>query len=308
MSVNLALILIILALSAAVFLLAARLVRIKKQLRCFEAALGDVAAGNGARRMIAREGEETAGPAFAMNGIIAHYEEELNALRRAQEANRQLMTSLSHDVRTPLTTLIGYLDAARRADEGPERRETHVAAACRKAHELKTYIDALFDWFKLGSGEYALHMQTVELAELTRALLADWVPVLEEQGMRYAVDIPERRIMARIDPDGYARIVGNLLSNVLAHSGAQTLRVSLACEERRVCLCVEDDGVGIGKEDLARIFDRLYKCDKARSAGGSGLGLSIALGIAGEMGGTLEAQSEPGRGTAFMLSFPQTQG
>lgn len=106
------------------------------------------------------------------------YESRLSTVRQTEETNRQLMTSLSHDVRTPLTTLIGYLDAAHKGLVTGKDRDDYIETARRKAHDLKEYIDVLFDWFKLNSNEFALEIQSVETAELTRNILIDWIPIL----------------------------------------------------------------------------------------------------------------------------------
>ena len=91
------------------------------------------------------------------------------------------MTSLSHDVRTPLTTLLGYLDATHKGLVTGKDRDDYIETARRKAHDLKEYIDVLFDWFKLNSNEFALEIQSVEVAELTRNILIDWIPIFEDK-------------------------------------------------------------------------------------------------------------------------------
>lgn len=293
-----------LVLLAGLLALARRMRRLQARLREMEGVLAEIEAGNGGRRLLAAEGSPLAPLAYQLNGIVCRYEAELAALRRAGEANRQLMTSLSHDVRTPLTTLIGYLDAVHRGVAvGPEREE-YLEIARRKSHELKDYIDLLFDWFKLNSDEYPLQLQPAELAELTRELLKDWVPVFEEAGLQYEVDIPGTPLPALLDADAYARILNNLLQNVLAHSGAGTVSLAVRQEGGALLVQVADDGVGIPPADLPHIFDRLYKCDKARGGRGSGLGLSIAQQLAGRMDGSLAAESTPGRRTAFTLRLP----
>lgn len=93
------------------------------------------------------------------------------------------MTSLSHDVRTPLTTLIGYLDAVHRGIVTGKDCDEYIETARRKAHDLKKYIDVLFDWFRLNSNEFALEIAAVEAAELTRNILIGWIPVFEEHQM-----------------------------------------------------------------------------------------------------------------------------
>ena len=202
--------------------------RTRRKLAEMAQAVADIRAGNGNRRILADEHEPAAPLVFAVNEIVLGYEAQIAALQKAEEANRQLMTSLSHDVRTPLTTLIGYLDAAHRGVLAGADRDASLETARRKAHALKDYIDALFDWFQLHSREAALRCEPVEAAELTREILADWVPLFEEQGLAYHIDIPDGPLTARLDPDAYRRILNNLLQNVLAHANAARVSVTLA--------------------------------------------------------------------------------
>ena len=282
----------------------AALHRTRQKLAEIERAVADIRSGNGCRRILARPGEPAAALVYEINDIVQNYEGRLAALQTAQEANRQLMTSLSHDVRTPLTTLIGALDAAHRGLLTGQAREDSLAAARRKAHELKEYVDALFDWFKLNSGEFSLQPRPVEAVELTRNFLADWVPLWEEQGMNYRLQIPEGPFRAALDPDAYRRILNNLLQNALTHSRAQCTSVTLTARDGALEVQVADDGVGIPAEALPHIFERLYKGDASRGSRGSGLGLSIARQLALCMGGSLTAASTPGKGAVFTLQFP----
>ncbi len=290
--------------------------RVKRQLNEMAEALADVRSGNGNRRILAQEHELTAKIAYEMNDIIVSYEERLAAFRETEETNKQLMTSLSHDVRTPLTTLIGYLDAARKGIVTGKERDDYVETARRKAHDLKDYIDVLFDWFKLNSGEFAMEIRRLEAAELTRNILIDWIPVFENKGIEYAVDIPEQPFWVRLDEDSYMRILNNLIQNALAHGRGDKIEISLSAHGggeksaadagggENIRIQVSDNGVGMEKEDLKHIFERLYKCDKGRAAKGSGLGLSIVRQLTEKMGGVITAESTPGQGTSFTLLFP----
>lgn len=290
--------------AAAALAACAALHRTRQKLAEIERAVADIRSGNGCRRILARPGEPAAALVYEINDIVQNYEGRLAALQTAQEANRQLMTSLSHDVRTPLTTLIGALDAAHRGLLTGQAREESLDAARRKAHELKDYVDALFDWFKLNSGEFALQPRPVEAVELTRNFLADWVPLWEERGMNYRLQIPEGPFRAALDPDAYRRILNNLLQNALTHSRAQCTSVTLTARDGALEVQVADDGVGIPAEALPHIFERLYKGDASRGSRGSGLGLSIARQLALCMGGSLTAASTPGKGAVFTLQFP----
>ena len=290
--------------AAAALAACAALHRTRQKLAEIERAVADIRSGNGCRRILARPGEPAAALVYEINDIVQNYEGRLAALQTAQEATRQLMTSLSHDVRTPLTTLIGALDAAHRGLLTGQAREESLDAARRKAHELKDYVDALFDWFKLNSGEFSLQPRPVEAVELTRNFLADWVPLWEEQGMNYRLQIPEGPFRAALDPDAYRRILNNLLQNALTHSRAQCTSVTLTARDGALEVQVADDGVGIPAEALPHIFERLYKGDASRGSRGSGLGLSIARQLALCMGGSLTAASTPGKGAVFTLQFP----
>ena len=278
--------------------------RVKVRLNEMLDALADIKAGNGSRRILSTTDELTAPIAYEINDIVSSYEKKLAAFRRTQGTNRQLMTSLSHDVRTPLTTLIGYLDAAHRGLVTGREKDDSIETARRKAYDLKEYIDVLFDWFKLNSDEFILTMDIVEAAELTRNILIDWIPVLEEKRIDYPIHIPEQPFRVRLDPDAYLRILNNLIQNVIVHSHADRMELSLSARDGKLILLVADNGVGMEREDLKHIFERLYKCDKGRSEKGSGLGLSIVRQLVEKMGGTISAESTTGDGAAFTLCFP----
>ncbi len=242
--------------------------------------------------------------AYAINDIILSYEKRLSACHQTDETNRQLMTSLSHDVRTPLTTLIGYLDAAHKGIVDGKERDDYIETARRKAHDLKEYIDVLFDWFKLGSNEFSMNIAEIDLTELTRNILIDWIPIFEDTQVDFTIDIPEQPFRVQIDPDGYMRILNNLIQNVISHSHADKIEIVLSEQNRNIKILLSDNGIGIDKEDLKHIFDRLYKCDKGRSEKGSGLGLSIVHELVEKLNGTITADSTPGKGTIFTLFFP----
>lgn len=281
-----------------------KLLGVKRQLQNMTDALNDMEAGNGNRRILAVDNELTADFSYKINEIVTRYEERISELRAADETNRQLMTSLSHDVRTPLTTLIGYLEAVHRGVATGKEREDYLKIVRRKAHDLKDYIDLLFDWFKLNSGEFSLSIERVELAELTRNILKDWIPIFEENHLNYEIEIPERALLAKVDLDGYARILNNLVQNVIAHSRATQIKIEMVQNEKEIEIHIADNGIGIEKADLPHIFKRLYKCDKGRSDKGSRLGLSIVGQMAEKMEGRINVRSEPNQYTVFTVCFP----
>lgn len=282
-----------------------KLIYVKRQLKDMCDAMSDIQAGNGRRKILAAGNELTADLSYKMNEIVYDYEEKLSQLRAMDETNRQLMTSLSHDVRTPLTTLIGYLDAIHKGVVIPKEREDYLEIARRKAHDLKEYIDILFDWFKLNSSEFTLSIEQTELAELTRNILKDWIPIFEEKHLDCEIEIPEKPLFVRVDLDGYTRIINNLVQNVMSHSQATQIKIKMSKKDAEVIINIEDNGIGIEKTEVKHIFERLYKCDKGRSNKGSGLGLSIVRQMVEKMEGKIMVSSEPNQYTLFSVCFPE---
>lgn len=278
--------------------------RVKKQILEMLEALTDIKNGNGNRRILAESNELIAPLVYEINDIILSYETRLSNLKQTGETNKQLMTSLSHDVRTPLTTLIGYLDAAHKGIVAGKEKDNYLETARRKAHDLKDYIDILFDWFKLNSNEFTTNIKTIEAAELTRTILIDWIPIFENKPIEYRIDIPEQPFLVNLDTDGYMRIINNLIQNVIAHSHADRIEITLSKQENSLILSISDNGIGIEKEDIKHIFERMYQCNTGHTKNSSGLGLSIASQLVKKMNGKIIAESKVGKGTAFTLSFP----
>lgn len=301
--VILCLVLSMIALSAVIYSNAV-VRKVKNQTAEMLEVLADIKNGNGNRRILAKPYEIIAPLAYEINNIVLNYENKLSVFRQAEKETKRLMTSLSHDVRTPLTTLIGYLDAVHKGVVTGQERDDYIEIARRKSHDLKEYIDVLFDWFKLNSDEFVMKMGPTEAAELTRNILIDWIPIFESRGLEYDVSIPEKPLWAKLDPDGYMRIINNLIQNVIAHSHGDQIKISLWEVENLLKIQVSDNGIGIKDEDLKHIFKRLYKCDRGRSEKGSGLGLSIAYQLAEKMNGKITAESKLEKGTVITLVFP----
>lgn len=298
-------ILVLITVSAVLYSFIIRF-RIKKQVSEMLEILNDIKDGNGNRRILAETNELIAPIAYEINNIIISYENKLSEYHKTEETNKQLMTSLSHDVRTPLTTLIGYLDAAHKGIVVGKERKQYVETARKKAYDLKDYIDVLFDWFRLNSDEFTMNIENVEATELTRNILIDWIPIFEDKQIDYIIDIPDKPIKVNLDLNGYTRILNNLIQNVIAHSGADKIEISVLRQNKIIKITLSDNGKGIDKEDLKFIFERLYKCDKGRSQKGSGLGLFIVRQLTEKMNGIIKVDSAMGMGTSFTLFFPIT--
>lgn len=277
--------------------------KVKRQIKNMDSILKDMLSGEVGHKILASNDEITSDIAYKINAIVYQLEKEISDLKIDSEANKELMTSLSHDLRTPLTTLIGYLDAIDKGVVNGIEREEYFQIARSKAYDLKEYIDILFEWFKLQSSEIDLLIEKIEINELTRRILRDWIPILEENDIDFEIDMPERPIFIKIDRDKYERIINNLLQNVISHSKSSKLYISISNNDRRVFISIKDNGIGISDTNLPYIFDRLYKCDAGRSRKGSGLGLAIVKQMIEVMQGEITVESKEGEFTNFIIQF-----
>lgn len=276
----------------------------KKKLRQILCILEDIENGNLHRKFLAHANDPAADICYKMNEIVLSCKNQLNDASNNEKVNRQLLANLSHDVKTPITSLMGYLDAVKcEVVIGTEKDEYIEIASC-KAQELKDYIDKLFEWVKLSSHERCYDFVQADINELTRSILVDFIPLLEEDGFTYEIEIDEEEIFASLDISGYIRIIQNLVSNVMEHSGGNHVVLKIYKEKGNVVIVISDNGKGISQSELPWIFDRLYKIDSARSKKGSGLGLYIVKELAAAHRGTVAANSIPGVKTDFTVTFP----
>jgi signal transduction histidine kinase len=241
---------------------------------------------------------------FEINELIYSHNQELSRQKRLEQANKELLTSLSHDVRTPLTSLLGYLDALESGIVDDGEKEEYIKIARKKAYDLKRLIDTLFDWFKIDSKELKLIMQDTDICELTKEIVIDWLPTLEQKEITPEIEIPDEEWIIELDLSAYKRMVSNLIQNAVEHSSCSHLKVAAKQNNGIISIIVKDNGIGIGKDKLPQVFERLYKGDTSRSRQSSGLGLSIVKELAKMHGGRVTAQSNIGEYTEFTIELP----
>ncbi len=289
----------------AVLFLITKLRRVREQLSIIEEALEDIKSGNPNRRVLAGKSDMTKRICYAINEIAVKNQSQLIRQKQSEQAYKRLMTSLSHDVKTPLASLVGYLEAVENGFVTGEEKENYILVAVNKAYQLKHFVEALFEWVKLDAGEQIFHFELCDFNELTRNIAAEWIPTLERSHFEYDFDIPEDEYSIRIDPHSYTRIINNLFQNALTHSGGNKLALQLLENETQVKIIISDNGKGISASDIPHIFERMYQCDSSRSAGGNGLGLSITKELVNAHNGKIKADSKPGTGTIFTIILPK---
>ena len=282
-----------------------KLRRVREQLSIVEEALEDIKSGNPNRRVLAKKSDMTKRICYTINEIAVMNQSQLILQKQSEQAYKRLMTSLSHDVKTPLASLVGYLEAIEKGLVIGEEKEAYIHVAVEKAYHLKRFVETLFEWVKLDAKEQIFHFELCDFNELNRNIVAEWVPTLEYRHFEYDFDIPENEYSLRIDSHAYTRILNNLFQNALMHSGGNKLTLQLLENEQQVKIVISDNGKGVSPADVPHIFERLYQCDRSRSSGGNGLGLSITMELVNAHNGKIKADSKPGTGTIFTIMLPK---
>ena len=273
--------------------------------REMETVLADLGKGNLNRRLVIRENDEWAEVCFGINALAANYQAEQSKRRAMEASNQSLLTSLTHDVRTPLTSLRGYLEALDGADLTEEERRADWQTAQQKARDLQRYIEQLFQWFKLANGEARCQLAVADWAEVIRRIAASWIVRWEAGGWRYQLDMPPEPVWVRLDALACQRMVDNVLDNALTHSGGGQMTIRLQTQGEQAVLSLTDDGQGLTEAEMGQMFDRLFTGDAARAQGrGSGLGLAIVRELASAQGGRVWAESAPGKGLSVFIALP----
>lgn len=279
--------------------------RVRTQLTIIKDALEDIKKENLNRRVLARESDMTRKICYDINEIAIDSQSRLIQQKQSEQAYKQLMTSLSHDVKTPLASLVGYLEAIVSKIVVGEEKDEYILVASDKAQHLKYFVENLFEWVKLDSGEQVFHFETFDLNELSRNIIADWVPVLENSHFEYEFDIPETVFSMRIDANSYTRVLNNLLQNIITHSEGDKMALRIFENKQKAKIVITDNGKGISPDNLPHIFERMYQCDHSRVAKGNGLGLAIAKELVSVHKGTITANSTPGTETIFTILLPK---
>lgn len=295
-------------LAVAVFIIMYLFVKqqcVSRSLRVVKEALEDIRNGNLNRRVLAKENDMTKQICYTINEIAMNHQKQMVQQKQSEQAYKRLMTSLSHDVKTPLSSLVGYLEAVESGLVTGEEKQQYICVATDKAHHLKDFVESLFEWVKLDAGEQVFRFEICDLNEATRDIMADWILILENNNFDYEIEIPEEEYSVCLDYHSYNRIINNLLQNVITHSEGDKVGISITEKEKHFQLVVWDNGIGIEKCDLPHVFERMYQCDYSRLTKGNGLGLAITKELVRIHKGTIIVESNPGKETKFVLSFPK---
>lgn len=241
--------------------------------------------------------------------MAGELEKEIDEERRAERTKNELITNVSHDLKTPLTSIMGYLRIIKdERYESEEQLKDYIDIAYGKSEKLKLLIDDLFEYTKLTDCQTKLNKQKICLNELLSQLIDELIPIFEENGLSVVQNLPPRKVMVDIDGDKMVRVFENLLTNAIRYSDKPgTIDVGMIENGGEVIVSVKNKGETIPENELSHVFDRFYRVEKSRSSdtGGSGLGLAIAKNIVELHDGKIWAESSDGQIT-FYVSIPNS--
>lgn len=242
---------------------------------------------------------------------VNEMQEQLHAMmdveRKALQDNKNLITSVAHDLRTPVTSIMGYLELAMDMEHHElQERQQFAAIALQKAVRLERLIQDLFSYTKLMNGEITLHRSEIDLVQLVSQMVEEFYPIFQDHDLEciYHSEISSQIMV--LDGEMIARAVQNLLSNAAQYGkDGKQITVSIHKLEKEIQICVTNFGQIIPEESLSSIFKRFYRVEESRSTdtGGTGLGLNIAYEIIQLHGGKIQVSSSI-QGTQFTIALP----
>lgn len=278
--------------------------------RLLERAMRDIANGDLNQEIPVKNLDEFGEMARYMNQMECHVKELMERERESEQTKNDLVTSVAHDLRTPLTSVIGYLDWVKsRPDLDVETRQQYLDIAHRKALHLEQLTNELFGFVKMEHKDMTLHIETLDLQKLLEQLLDEAWPSFEKHGLEARFFCTETKIMMEGDGNLLARLFENLLNNAIKYGkDGKIIRVEAKVIYDRVMVRVINYGYVIPKEDLEKLFRKFYRVEQSRSqnTGGTGLGLAIVHQIAELHGGDVQVKSDLD-GTAFTVMLPLKQ-
>lgn len=232
----------------------------------------------------------------------------LREAREAGQARVDFLSVMSHELRTPLTAIVGYADLMEAGISGPvnDRQQEQLGKIKSSAWNLQGLIDGILTFARFEAEEGELAVESVDVEDLVREALLGERAALDEKDLDVVIEVEEGIPPLPTDRRKMVRIVTQMLSNAVKFTREGRVRVVVSTQEDTLRIRVEDTGVGLASEHLESVFEPFWQAERAatRTAGGTGLGLSLARRLARLLDGEIEVESEPGRGSAFTLVLP----
>lgn len=248
--------------------------------------------------------QEEDGP---VNGLITVLH-DVTEQEKIEQDRREFVANVSHELRTPLTTMKSYLEALEDgAIQDPEIAPRFLSVTQNETERMIRLVNDLLQLSKIDSRDYKLSFQWVDFGQFLHEIIDRFEMIAQDKNIEFTRTITVHATYVEIDCDKMTQVLDNIISNAMKYSPeGGNVTVTLLHQGHNVRISITDEGMGIPRENQAKIFDRFYRVDKARarSVGGTGLGLAIAKELVHAHGGEIWVQSEYGKGTTIYFTLP----
>ena len=241
--------------------------------------------------------------AAQINRLLENQRKVKVDFRRSEIASKKMLSNISHDIKTPMTVILGYLEIMRLNGSGENEMLLEVEQKARRVMEL---INQFFTLAKLEAGDTDIEISKIDVCEVCRENVLDFYELLTQKEFRVEVDIPEEAVFVRGNKDALQRILFNLISNVVRYgTDGKYMGIFLRSDKKYIYIDVVDKGKGIDKAFAQNVFERLFTMEDSRNREiqGNGLGLTIAQNLAHQLGGEIILDSEPNVKTTFTVKL-----
>ena len=241
-----------------------------------------------------------------INRLLLDRQKMKSDFRRQELSSKKMLSNISHDIKTPLTVILGYLEIMR-LDHGDDETLRKVEA---KAQQVVDLINQFFTLAKLEAGDTPIEISRININELCRESILSFYDILSGKDFTVDISIPEKEIGVLGEKDAVSRILSNFISNAVRYgSDGKYIGLILREDEHHVYIDITDKGKGIEKAFARNVFERLYTMEDSRNRKiqGNGLGLTIAKNLANQLGGDIFLTSEPNKKTTFTVKLKKFQ-
>ncbi|MEH7413808.1 HAMP domain-containing sensor histidine kinase [Neobacillus drentensis] len=263
------------------FILCFYLITKRKMKEIEEIALGlmEIAKGNLNYRIREKSKDELGSLATNINYMASELNEMIERQRQAEKLKDELITNVSHDLRTPLTSIMGYLRLVKDHQyKNQNQLDEYVDIAYGKSEQLKELIEDLFDFTRLAYEGVQLKKEKVSLNQMIRQLMDELDPIANDNQVKFSNDLPKEQMMMLVDPNQMVRALENVLTNAIKYSTPPgNIDVKMIKNKQSVQISVSNPCETLSKEEVTRLFDRFYRVDTSRSSNKSGAGLGLAI-------------------------------
>ena len=277
---------------------------IQKKIQKISGKLKEITDTNSSERvMIFTENKELMELAAQINRLLENHLKVKADYCRSEIASKKMLSNISHDIKTPMTVILGYLEIMRINGTSTDEMLGKIE---QKAENVMELINQFFTLAKLESGDMDIELSRIDVCEVCRESILDFYGILTNKNFQVDIDIPETSVYVHGNKEAIQRILFNLISNVIRYGAdGKYLGISLRTDKNTVFIDVIDKGKGIDKNFAASVFDRLFTMEDSRNRNiqGNGLGLTISKNLALQLGGDIILDSTPNIKTVFSVKL-----